>query len=718
MEYLDRIIKRHLQQPVQKTLNHITEQRQKKDSKKSLKNFKSAEIAKQLYNAKRFFKDDEDAAIQAIERIRTVQQYNEVNKQLQELTGRKGIGQWLRSFMPFNKRLEIVNHLTTAIPKKQWHWTISAIMPWEDFKRVTTGGSAYEKGQMPGSQTGYTAGQNNAITDLIGYYSDEWQTRGEELGREFVHDMMTTLGIVTAPIMPLSAAIGLIDAELYRQEGNNYAAGLVATFSILPGMGSALAKRLPAVMKLGKSGMINLGKKIARGSKKYTTTESLAIDQVKKNSGFIRRSLDNFLDKQIKSNSAKIKALPAAAKKSLNSKLTNAAKSGFKFAGTAGFYLYGVPSAYGAVYNKLDPPVTQQHIDSIIIPAEERIGNLAMISLKRMLAKKSEANTKKYKTTASKQTKNKQTGLYGLGQSVSKAITSKQQESKQPLKEFNPAPEAPGLLSQIGDMISIGGVGNAAYVGIGLAALGFIGGLGARRLVNKFRGKTKSRAASPPTMPFRKYRIFQGIPKLFTTDYWRALRDIKNLNNVKIPDRVAAGGFKTINMTKSQYNATVARLEEFTTSQLREFEKELTEQLASGKITPEQAVIDLSAIAPGKFTSKFEAYVKTWKTGETNRIAQMKAAAAKEAAEKAAAAKRKAAMDPYGTSYGYSATTTLGKGKSASGTASAAKPPMGWAYPNVTPEQFKTLNISDKTYLALNPSARYNPATKSIKRSY
>jgi hypothetical protein len=716
MEYLDRIIKRHLQQKVQKTLTRINEQA--KNQKKSLKNFKSAEIAKQLYNAKGFFKDDEDAAIRAIERIRTVQQYNEVNKQLQPLTGQKGIGQWLRSFMPFNKRLEIVNHLTTAIPKKQWHWTISAIMPWEDFKRVTTGGSAYEKGQMPGSKTGYTAGQNNAITDLIGYYSDEWQTRGEELGREFVHDMMTTLGIVTAPILPLSAAIGLIDAELYRREANNYAAGLIATFSLLPGMGSAVARRLPAVMKLGKTGMTNLGKKIARGSKKLTSTQSQAVAEVKKNSGFIRRSLDNFLDKQIKANSGKIKALPDAAKKSLNSKLTNAAKAGFKFAGTAGFYLYGVPAAYGAVYNKLDPPVTQQDINSILIPAEERIGKLAMASLQRMLAKRSTANTKKYGGSKS-QTKSGVgqpvlTGFQKMGAAVGKTI-GKQQESKQPLKEFNPAPEAPGLLSQIGDMISIGGIGNMAWIGL---AIGVIAGIGGNRLYRKFTGKTKSRAANPRSLPFHKWRMFQKVPKLFTTDYWRALRDIKNLNNVRIPDAVELGGFKTINVTRSQYNATVARLEEFTTSQLREFEKELTEQLASGKITPEQAVIDLAAIAPGKFTSKFEAYVKTWKTGETNRIAQMKAAAEKEAAEKAAAANRKVTMDPYGTSYGYSTTTTLGKGKSTSGTASAAKPPMGWAYPNVTPEQFKTLNISDKTYLALNPSARYNPATKSIKRSY
>jgi hypothetical protein len=40
-----------------------------------------------------------------------------------------------------------------------------------------------------------------------------------------------------------------------------------------------------------------------------------------------------------------------------------------------------------------------------------------------------------------------------------------------------------------------------------------------------------------------------------------------------------------------------------------------------------------------------------------------------------------------------------------------------WQYPNVTPEQFKTLNVTDRVYLAANPNAKYNTATQSITRS-
>ena len=40
-----------------------------------------------------------------------------------------------------------------------------------------------------------------------------------------------------------------------------------------------------------------------------------------------------------------------------------------------------------------------------------------------------------------------------------------------------------------------------------------------------------------------------------------------------------------------------------------------------------------------------------------------------------------------------------------------------WQYPNVTPGQFKTLNVTDRVYLAANPNAKYNTATQSITRS-
>jgi len=83
------------------------------------------------------------------------------------------------------------------------------------------------------------------------------------------HTVATILqiGTVFIPVAGpfISATIGLTDAALYYKEGDNNSAGLTATFSMLPFVGSVVSK-IPGVKQLGSKGMAALSKKISGGA--------------------------------------------------------------------------------------------------------------------------------------------------------------------------------------------------------------------------------------------------------------------------------------------------------------------------------------------------------------------------------------------------------------------------------------------------------------------
>lgn len=90
----------------------------------------------------------------------------------------------------------------------------------------------------------------------------------------------------------LAMGFGLGDAALYAQEGDKTSAGITAAFSILPGIGGAIAKRIPGIKQLGKEGMEQLGKKVV-GKEVGTLTkvEKEVLDGISKNPKLIKGSV-------------------------------------------------------------------------------------------------------------------------------------------------------------------------------------------------------------------------------------------------------------------------------------------------------------------------------------------------------------------------------------------------------------------------------------------
>jgi hypothetical protein len=91
-------------------------------------------------------------------------------------------------------------------------------------------------------------------------------------------NMITEIGLSFIPFIGpfLAAGIGLYDAYLYKQEGNDRMAGFVGILSILPAVGT-IASKIPAIAKLGQKGMSLLGNKIARSGLKGLEKEEMTF---------------------------------------------------------------------------------------------------------------------------------------------------------------------------------------------------------------------------------------------------------------------------------------------------------------------------------------------------------------------------------------------------------------------------------------------------------
>jgi hypothetical protein len=132
----------------------------------------------------------------------------------------------------------------------------------------------------------------------------------------------------------LSAGIGLGDAALYYKENDTKTAGLVATFSLMPGS-LAIINRIPAIKKLGVKGMSALAEKIAKGDKITDSVELAVIEGIKKGTDFVKSSLDTHV---------KTLAQQAASKplsSSIKTSLANLGKTGLKYLGVGVGYSVG-----------------------------------------------------------------------------------------------------------------------------------------------------------------------------------------------------------------------------------------------------------------------------------------------------------------------------------------------------------------------------------------
>jgi hypothetical protein len=286
--------------------------------------FNAQTIAKQIYDAKGTLSDAEEKVAPAFAAIKNISQYAQVNKALQKLTGNRGIGEYLISFMDINPRLAIAGRLMDILPASQWDWTIKKLVPWSDFKTVAAKQpSLYAKWKA--GETGI--GEEKALLKLMrGPYAKEWKVesnpKGDQLNawwKENGHNILLTTQIITAfiPVVgwAISAGIGIGNATMYYNEGDPKSAGMEAVFSVIPGLG--LAGKL-GLNKYAPKFMAALGKKLASGATKtLTKQEQEILSLLGKNQKALKKELDYYFRSGIAKSAKQVtKAkLGAAAKK-------------------------------------------------------------------------------------------------------------------------------------------------------------------------------------------------------------------------------------------------------------------------------------------------------------------------------------------------------------------------------------------------------------------
>jgi len=113
------------------------------------------------------------------------------------------------------------------------------------------------------------------------------------------HVLLSILGVASLfiPVIGpfISAGIGLIDAGIFYKQGDTKTAGMVAMFSLIPGLGGIVSK-IPGITTLGKTGMINLANKLSK-SQKLTETEITIVNSLQKNMSLLKQELNSVVSK-------------------------------------------------------------------------------------------------------------------------------------------------------------------------------------------------------------------------------------------------------------------------------------------------------------------------------------------------------------------------------------------------------------------------------------
>ena len=101
------------------------------------------------------------------------------------------------------------------------------------------------------------------------------------------------IGSLFIPVIgPLvTAGIGLADAAVFAKEGRTTEAGIVAAFSLLPGMASVVSK-IPGVSQLGQKGMTALATKVLAKTP-LNSVEQSVMTGVQANAALIRQESNN-----------------------------------------------------------------------------------------------------------------------------------------------------------------------------------------------------------------------------------------------------------------------------------------------------------------------------------------------------------------------------------------------------------------------------------------
>lgn len=165
------------------------------------------------------------------------------------------------------------------------------------------------------------------------------------------HTLAIVLGIGSAfiPVVGpfISAGIGLADATLYYKEGDTKTAGMVAMFSLLPGVGGIISKTIPGIKTLGAKGMSSLASKISKGGGNLTKLEAEIVEGISQNSTLVQQELNTYIQ-NLAAQGAKTAANPTTAQV-----LGNIAKQGVKGLAKAAAPYVAAGAAYSKGYDEL-----------------------------------------------------------------------------------------------------------------------------------------------------------------------------------------------------------------------------------------------------------------------------------------------------------------------------------------------------------------------------
>jgi hypothetical protein len=157
-------------------------------------------------------------------------------------------------------------------------------------------------------KAGGVLGGKVSPTELVKGAEKASKSRTELMSSLDPHTTLEILAIATAfiPVVGLvtSTAIGLADAALYAKEGDNYNAGLMATFSVLPLIGPIITK-IPGVKTLGKESMSKLIKKINL-KQKLTSFEKKVAEEISMNKDFVINQYNKYVGNLINKGKDKI----------------------------------------------------------------------------------------------------------------------------------------------------------------------------------------------------------------------------------------------------------------------------------------------------------------------------------------------------------------------------------------------------------------------------
>jgi hypothetical protein len=255
-------------------------------------------IAKNIYQSKGWLTDDEQRAVKAIKSIRDNKMFELVQTELRKLTGGRGIGQYVTSFIQdgiyqAHISLNYVNSILAHLKKiKANSMTINM----------------------------FTTIQYKLLIKKSQEDKEDIAIGGPELRqfwKDHHHDIMLAASIGAMFFGPIglivSAGISLGDAGMYYQEGDRYNAGLMAGLAILPGLGRIISK-IPAIAKVGAPAMAKLGAKLATSSKPILNRLEMAIiKDMSKYQGLIKSEMDAYFKARV-ANEAALIARKAGAK--------------------------------------------------------------------------------------------------------------------------------------------------------------------------------------------------------------------------------------------------------------------------------------------------------------------------------------------------------------------------------------------------------------------